>query len=312
MTLESCTPPDDDWAHTAWHGFLVLDKPPIITSRTAVDMAAVWFPAETRLGHAGTLDPMATGVLVLCVGKATRLVEYVQQACKTYRAQVRLGMTSDTDDAEGVCTAEPNALEPKLPEIESCLDNFLGEILQTPPRFSAARVGGRRAYHLARRRQEFELAPRPVRIHQITIRSYAYPHLDLEVICGKGTYLRSLARDLGRKLGCGGLLEGLRRTRIGGFRVENAITLEADADTARRNLLPLVSGVSQLPKLELPEPLLTRLRLGQRLALADLPERVAFSGDYAVLDASGQLAAIAHQVPERDCLSPVKVFHDEK
>ncbi len=291
------------------HGLLVIDKPPGITSRAALDRAAAWFPPDTRVGHAGTLDPLASGVLVLCLGKATRLVEFVQDLPKTYRARLLLGARSDTDDAAGVCVPVPDARVPDLSEISKALHGFEGKIQQVPPRYSAARHQGKRAYKLARKQHEFELAPRFVTVQQIAIETYAYPHLDLVIDCGKGTYIRSLARDLGECLGCGGLIAALRRTRIGTFDEATALKLDAKASSARERLLPLSAAVAHLPRLELPEPLVSRLCQGQRLAQTDIPNFQPESvSDLAVFDFAGELAVIVQFEPELERISPVKVM----
>ncbi len=151
-------------------GLLVLDKPGGVTSRDAVNAALRWFPRGTRMGHTGTLDPLATGVLVLCLGAATRLTEYVQRMGKTYRAGVRLGARSDTDDADGVVTAV-DAAAPDAATVAACLAGFVGDIEQTPPAYSAAKVAGRRAYDLARQGQDVDLRPRRVHIYGIDVLS---------------------------------------------------------------------------------------------------------------------------------------------
>src|SRR5262249_14807566 len=182
------TPPRGVMKSSPPHGLLVIDKPGGITSRDAVDRALRWFPRGTRVGHTGTLDPLATGVLVLCVGSATRLTEYVQQMGKTYRTTVRLGARSDTDDADGTVTPVVGAVAPTREQLDACLQGFLGEFEQVPPAFSAAKVTGQRAYDLARKGQEVTLQPRKVRVDGIDVLRYDYPEADLEVRCGKGTY----------------------------------------------------------------------------------------------------------------------------
>src|SRR5262249_45363855 len=157
----------------------------------------------TRLGHTGTLDPLATGVLVLCVGSATRLADYVQRMSKTYRSLFRLGARSDTDDADGAVTPVAGAAAPEPAALEACLRQFVGTIEQVPPAYSAAKVTGQRAYDLARRGREVSLQARAVQVHGIEVLRYDYPELEVEVRCGKGTYIRALARDLGARLGCG-------------------------------------------------------------------------------------------------------------
>jgi tRNA pseudouridine55 synthase len=288
-------------------GLLVLDKPPGITSRAAVDRVLRWFPRRTRLGHTGTLDPLATGVLVLCLGRATRLAEYVQQMCKTYLARFRLGAHSDTDDADGTITPVPGATPPDERAVAVCLTAFVGAIPQVPPAYSAAKVTGERAYDRARRGEAVTLQPRPVSIYSIVVRDYAYPHLDLVVHCGKGTYIRSLARDVGARLGCGALVQTLRRTRVGPFRVDDALTLDADAATVQAHLLPLERAVAELPRRTLPESDLARLCRGQAVATGSVPPPAEHESEIAVFDAANRLAVVA-RVDAQGFLRPVKVL----
>jgi len=289
-------------------GLLVLDKPGAITSREAVDRALPWFPRGTRIGHTGTLDPLATGVLVLCVGSATRLTEYVQQMSKTYRTTIRLGARSDTDDADGTVTPIEGAVPPSRERLEQCLRDFLGEIAQLPPAFSAVKITGQRAYDLARKGQDVTLQPRTVHVHAIDVCGYDYPDVTLEVRCGKGTYIRSLARDLGERLGCGGLVQALRRTRVGPFRPEDAVPLDADAETARSRLLPLSAAVADLPAVTVPAPAVAQLRQGRAVSL---PQRPASDAEeYAVLDAGGSLVAVARFDSRARLLRPVKVLRN--
>jgi tRNA pseudouridine55 synthase len=291
----------------AVEGLLVLDKPGGLTSRAAVDRALRWFPRRTRMGHTGTLDPLATGVLVLCLGDATRLTEYVQRMSKTYRTRLRLGARSDTDDADGTVTEATGVTAPEAAAVADAVAAFVGAIEQIPPAYSAAKVTGRRAYDLARQGEEVSLTPRTVDIYGIDILDYAYPHLDLEVRCGKGTYIRALARDLGERLGCGALVETLRRTRVGPFSVEGALTLDASADEARARPLPLAAAVAELPRLVLAEDALRRLRQGQRLEVSEQPGMTG-STEVAVFDAANRLALVAAYDPTRRELRPVKVL----
>ncbi|MFO0930987.1 MAG: tRNA pseudouridine(55) synthase TruB, partial [Gemmataceae bacterium] len=233
-------------------GLLVLDKPGGITSREAVDQALRWFPRGTRIGHTGTLDPLATGVLVVCLGKATRLVEYVQAMSKTYRSRFRLGATSDSDDADGTISPVPDAPIPDRPTVEAALARFVGTIEQVPPVYSAAKVTGQRAYALARRGEEVQLRARPVQVYAIRVLGYDPPDLDVEIDCGKGTYIRSLARDVGAALGCGAYVATLRRTRVGPFHAEQAIALDAERAEARARLLPPTDALAELPRVVLP------------------------------------------------------------
>jgi tRNA pseudouridine55 synthase len=294
-----------------YHGLLVLDKPGGLTSRAAVDRALRWFPRGTRLGHTGTLDPLATGVLVLCVGTATRLAEYVQQMSKTYRTVLRLGARSDTDDADGTVTPVPGAFAPARATLEQVVGELVGDIDQVPPAYSAIKVTGQRAYDRARRGEEMALEPRRVRVHGIKVCGYEYPRLELEIHCGKGTYIRSLARDLGERLGCGALVEVLRRTRVGPFVPEQATPLDADAATARQRLLPLAAAVEGLTKITLGERAITLLRQGGALLLNDPslgPNRFTHDGEVAVFDAEGRLALIVRVDLGTCVIKPSKVL----
>jgi tRNA pseudouridine55 synthase len=292
-------------------GFLILDKPIGMSSREAVDRALGWFPRRTRGGHAGTLDPAATGVLVLCVGAATRLTEYIQRMRKTYLAALRLGARSDTDDAQGTITIGAGAEPPSSECVSDRLQDFIGEIDQVPPAFSAAKVSGRRAYDLARRGHEVSLSPKRVSILQIGVLDYHYPRLELEVLCGKGTYIRSLARDLGQRLGCGALLDSLRRTRVGVFGVDQAVPLDASPDAARSRILPLSMAVTELPSACANADTLARLRQGQAVPLTSLSYRSSeetSARDVAVFDQSHALCAVASVDESGLMLRPKKVF----
>jgi tRNA pseudouridine55 synthase len=274
------------------HGLLVIDKPAGISSREAVNRVQGWFPPGTRIGHTGTLDPLATGVLVLCVGVATRLAEYVQEQGKLYHTRIRLGATSDTGDAEGTVTPMTVSALPTEDEVRRVLGEFTGWIDQVPPAFSAVKVGGKRAYELARRGRDPALKPRRVHVERIDLLAYAYPELDLQISCGEGTYIRSLARDIGARLACGGYVEKLRRLSVGRFRVEDALTLDTDAASARARLLPLAAAFAG-PAITLDADSIRNLQHGQGIVVP-LPEGALHAPDRrtAVLNADGELAAI--------------------
>jgi tRNA pseudouridine55 synthase len=271
----------------SFDGLLVIDKPSGITSRAALDRAAKWFPRNTRIGHTGTLDPLATGVLVVCVGAATRLADYVQAMHKIYRAGITLGATSDSDDADGVITQIADAKAPTRDEIERALATFVGTKPQVPPAYSAAKVAGRRAYSLARKGKEVSLEARPVTIERIDVLEFAYPCLDITVACGKGTYIRSLARDLGQLFGCGGYIASLRRLSIGAFRDSDALPLDAAASEARARLLPMWRAVQETPPLVLRDEEAAKLVRGQQVHVA-LPDAPVL----AVRDAGGDILAL--------------------
>jgi tRNA pseudouridine55 synthase len=280
-------------------GWLVIDKPLGMTSRAVVDRAARWFPRGISIGHTGTLDPLATGVLVIAVGKATRLAEYVQDMVKTYSATFTLGATSATDDAEGPITSTPNAGDPGRATVEATLTSFIGTTQQRPPVFSAVRVAGKRAYKAARAGIAVTPNAKSVRIDRIDILEYQFPTLRVEVRCGKGTYIRSLARDLGTKLGCGGYASALRREAVGGF-----TTLEATSfDDQLPRLILLSRGIVGLPRTSLCHTDVKRLGLGQSIVAPD----GSSVGPIACFDGEMNLVAIAAvQADQR--LQPTKVF----
>lgn len=212
-----------------------------MTSRDAVNRIQRQLPPKTKIGHTGTLDPLATGVLVFCIGRATKLADTVQAMGKVYRTVIRLGATTTTDDADGKVQERDGGLEVSEQQILSLLPQFVGVIQQVPPVFSALKIQGRRAYDKARRGEEVVLNPRPVRIDRIELLSLTWPDLVLEIACGKGTYIRSIARDLGQVLGCGGYVRELRRLSVGPFKAEQGVGVDADRAIALRHLIPVAA-----------------------------------------------------------------------
>ena len=288
------------------NGLLVLDKPLGITSRDALDRALRWFPPRTRMGHTGTLDPLASGILVACIGWTTRLAEYVQAMPKEYVAGVRFGARSATDDAEGPFEPVTNAVMPSEDALGAALACFVGEISQTPPAFSAAKVAGRRAYSLARRGQDVQLEPRIVRIYAIEMRRFDGISAELHVRCGKGTYIRSLARDLGDKLGCGAYLESLRRIRVGPFDETRALSLDAPAEVAMRSLMPPIEALADLPRRVLSGEMMQRFFSGQAMQWENDDELNA--GEVALTDDAGRLRAIGEYDGAARQMKPAKVL----
>ena len=209
------------------NGVIVIDKPAGLTSARVVDRVKRLLPRGTKVGHAGTLDPFATGVLVVLVGKATKLCEAMMDQPKAYDATLKLGATTATDDLESPEQITPNAKVPDRATIDAALAHFRGTIMQRPPAYSAIKVEGRRAYDLARRGDEVEIKARPVNVYRIEVVKYQFPLLDLTIDCGRGTYVRSIGRDLGEQLGTGAYLTQLRRTRVGGYTTQGAVTLES-------------------------------------------------------------------------------------
>ncbi len=206
-------------------GILNIDKPYGITSMDVVRRIKR-ASGQRRVGHGGTLDPIATGVIAVCLGQATRLMEDIVGGSKTYLASVHLGSATDTYDALGKITAQCDASHISIADVESAITTFVGDIQQVPPMFSALKRGGKRLYDLARAGIEVEREPRPVTVHSITLKDWEPPTVTLQVDCGKGFYMRSLAHDLGQTLGCGGNLKTLTRARSGSFTLEDAISLD--------------------------------------------------------------------------------------
>jgi len=264
-------------------GLVNLDKPAGVTSRQAVDRVQqlVW-PAKA--GHAGTLDPLATGVLVVAVGAATRLIDYVQRMPKHYRATFLLGRRSPTDDIEG---------DPPIPgrqEIIEAAEKLTGTIEQVPPAYSALKVAGRRAYELARSGKSVQLSARKVTVYRLEVLNYDYPQLDLAIECSRGTYVRSLGRDLARRLGTAAVMSALRRTAVGGFRVEQAVPLDQlGRETLGRHLLPPIAAVAQLPRIRLSARQVDSVRRGQTIAQ---PAECVEAGEYAAVDPEGRLIGV--------------------
>lgn len=279
-------------------GILKVNKPLGCTSRDVVNrVERIVRPAKT--GHAGTLDPLATGVLVICVGQATRLIQYIQQMPKEYHATFLLGHHSVTDDTEREVTVLADARRPALAEIEAALPQFIGAIQQRPPQHSAVKVAGRRAYKLARKGQNFDLAPRTVTIHAIQITRYVYPELELTIRCGSGTYVRSLGRDLAAALGTSAVMSALQRTAIGRFHVEAGVAIDdLKAENLADHLQPAVVAVAELPRLTLSAAELVEIGHGRPIAMPHRETddvKVGPDSKFAALDPSGQLAAILYE-----------------
>ncbi len=247
-------------------GWLIVDKPEGMTS-TAVVNKVKWALDARKAGHAGTLDPAATGVLAVALGEATKTVPYVTDALKAYRFTVRFGQATNTDDAEGEVIAESDS-RPDDPEIETALAGFVGDIMQVPPKFSAVKIDGERAYKLARDGEDVEIAARPLYVEELSLVARPDPdHAVLEMVCGKGGYVRAIARDLGEKLGCYGHVTELRRIWSGPFDAEDGISIERIDELARTPALdellrPLEDGLAELPELPCTAEGAARLRNG--------------------------------------------------
>jgi tRNA pseudouridine55 synthase len=260
------------------HGWVVLDKAVGMTSTHAVAVVKRLTHAK-KAGHAGTLDPLASGLLPIALGEATKTVPFVMDGRKAYQFTVTWGAQTDTDDAEGQVTARSDA-KPDETAINAVLPRFSGDIMQVPPRFSAIKIAGERAYDLARGGEVVELEPRPVRIDRISLVSHDGEHSTFEAECGKGTYVRALARDLGLVLGCYGHVSALRRTRVGPFTTRHAISLEqlqelrhkAAGDGPQERgvaeaVLPIETALDDIPALAVSRADAARLARGQTVLL---------------------------------------------
>ncbi len=290
------------------NGIILIDKPQDWTSHDVVGKLRRLL-REKRIGHSGTLDPMATGLLVVFVGRATRAVEFAESDEKQYIAGLRLGMETDTQDITGtvLCEKEQNVTEE---ELRAVLPRFMGEINQIPPMYSALKVNGQKLYDIARRGGEVERKPRRITIHSLGIGDSS--HLEagdfcLDVTCSKGTYIRTLCRDIGEALGCGGTMSSLRRVRAGGFHLRDAVTLEQVAEMAEQGraeelLLPVDSLFSAFAPMTLTEKQTKRTMVGGQFSV-DMPD-----GTYRFYDPKGGFLALGKV--EDGTASTIKSFFE--
>lgn len=287
-------------------GLITVDKPIGPTSHKVVSVVRKGTGVR-KVGHAGTLDPRASGVLVLCLGSATRLSEYLSTASKRYEAVVRFGSSTETYDAEGDFVTVTGAA-PKLEDIRAHLPDFRGDIEQVPPAYSAIKVQGQKAYDLARAGQEVELEPREVTIYKLSILEYNPPDLTLDIECSAGTYIRSIANDLGEQLSTGAHLANLRRTKAGPFELDECIPL-TQLEMAMINgdweqfLRPAADALPDLPKIEVSGEELVRVTHGNRIPTDEVSEGMA-----RAIGPDGDLIAILEAVEEGTLWHPRKVF----
>ena len=288
-------------------GWLIVDKPAGITSTSVVNKVK-WALSAQKAGHAGTLDPDATGVLAVALGEATKTIPYITDALKCYRFRVTLGAQTDTDDASGTVTAASDQ-RPTDAQIEAALHAFRGDIQQVPPQYSAVKVDGDRAYDLAREGEVMDLAARPLWVDSLTLITRPdADHVDLEMVCGKGGYVRSIARDLGLALGCLAHVQWLRRTWSGPFDAQNGVTLaqidaEAKTEALDARLLPLELGLQDLPEFPATPEGAARLRNGN-------PGMVIANADWGTegwASLNGQAIAVGHY--QGGELHPSRVFN---
>lgn len=287
------------------NGWVVLDKPVGVTSTQAVSRLKRLFNAK-KAGHAGTLDPLASGILPVAFGEATKTVPFVQDGEKAYRFTVRWGVETSTDDAEGPAVATSDA-RPTPEAIMALLPNFVGEIWQKPPAFSAIKINGERAYDLARDGEEVDIAPRQIIVHALRLVEASADEAVIEAECGKGTYVRAIARDLGRALGCYGHVVALRRTRVGPFFEADSVPLDELMEApehAHEDLLGVEAGLSELPCILLDRNMAGRARRGQSVILRG---RDAPAEGFAYAVCSG--VVIAQGTVEGGEFLPSRVFN---
>ncbi|PPD24217.1 MAG: tRNA pseudouridine(55) synthase TruB [Methylocystis sp.] len=285
-------------------GWLALDKPVGLTSTQAVSRLKRIYNAQ-KAGHAGTLDPLASGILPVAFGEATKTVPFVQDGEKAYRFTVHWGVETDTDDADGRGVRE-SAVRPERAAIEVLLPQFVGEISQTPPQFSAIKIAGERAYDIAREGELVDLKPRVVKIRSLTLIDASRDDATFVMECGKGAYVRAIARDLGRVLGCFGHVTALRRTRVGPFVEDDAYTLDEieNQNMAAEALLSVEAGLAELPCVVVDRDMAARLRRGGSVILRgrDAPhEGIVYAACGGVPVAFGEIV--------QGALAPARVFN---
>jgi tRNA pseudouridine55 synthase len=283
------------------NGILIIDKP---AGWTSMDVCAKirGILREKRVGHGGTLDPMATGVLPVFVGQATRAVEFAENSQKEYVAGLRLGLVTNTQDTSGE-TLESRPVTVSRPHVETALARFLGDIEQIPPMYSAIKINGQKLYELARKGQEVARKPRPVTIYELELlEQVSETDFTFRCVCSKGTYIRTLCHDIGQVLGCGGTMYSLRRTRAAGFTLAQAVTLEDVQAQGETLLLPTDSLFARHPALTLPsERLEKRVRCGNPISLAGIA-----GGTYRVYGRNGDFLCLSQA--ENENLTSIKNF----
>ena len=273
--------------HFPFTGVIPVDKPIGATSRRVVDAVARALGMKT-VGHAGTLDPLADGVVVVCAGHATKLVDYLHDLPKHYTASFLLGRSSPSDDFETPIEVEAEPRVPTREEIEAALPSFRGEILQRPCDYSAVHVDGKRAYRLARKGRPLELAAKPVRIDVLEVTAYEWPRLGVDIVCSSGTFVRAIGRDLAMALGTAAVMESLTRTAVGPFERARSLAMAAvTLESVRAAMLPAVAAVPLVPRFTLGDDLLAKAVRGGLVAVGDEPVE-----SLAAVDEAGDLVGI--------------------
>jgi tRNA pseudouridine55 synthase len=298
---------DRDVIRDVVSGVLVVDKPVGLTSHDVVQIIRRGTGIR-RAGHTGTLDPRASGVLVVLIGPAVRLSEYVSASDKRYQATIRLGSSTNTYDAEGTVTVTRSIEDITEEMFEELLPTFVGEIEQVPPPYSAVKVRGRRAYEMARKGEPVELSPRKIQVYSLELLEWAPPDVVVDVYCSSGTYVRSLAHELGKQLGVGAHLVGLRRTKSGNFTLRDAVALRRlqeafQAGNWYQYLIPAAEALADWPMIELTSEQVDLVRHGHRIPAEEGSEKMV-----RALTEQGDLVALLQFVPEDNEWQPKKVF----
>jgi tRNA pseudouridine55 synthase len=298
---------DDNDTKNVVSGVLVVDKPVGLTSHDVVQVIRRGTGIR-RAGHTGTLDPRASGVLVVLIGPAVRLSEYVSASDKRYQATIHLGSSTDTYDADGRVTSMTSDVEVSEERFNEVLQTFVGEMEQVPPPYSAVKVKGRKAYEMAREGEEVDLAPRIVNVYSLEVLEWEPPEAVIDVYCSSGTYVRSLAHDLGNTLGTGAHLVGLRRTKSGRFTLRDAVPLRRlqeafDAGNWYRHLIPAAEALADWPMVELDPDQVELIRHGHRV-----PAQADQKGLARGVSMQGDLVALLEVDPETQEWQPRKVF----
>ena len=288
-------------------GVLVVDKPVGMTSHDVVQIVRKGTNIR-RAGHTGTLDPRASGVLVILIGPAVRLSEYVSASDKRYQAVIRLGASTDTYDADGRILSTSPVDKITEAQFEKALRGFVGEIEQVPPPYSAIKIKGRKAYEMAREGEEVDLAPRKIKVYSLELLEWAPPEVVIDVYCSSGTYVRSLAHDLGEMLGCGAHLTGLRRTKSGRFTLRDSAPLRRlresfEDGTWYQFLIPAAEALSDWPAIELSQDQVEAIRHGHRIQAEKNKQGMARG-----ISEQGELVALLEFIPEAGDWQPKKVF----
>ncbi len=306
-------------------GLLTINKPEGMTSRQTVTRVSnvlrqAGFGRQIRVGHCGTLDPLATGLVVICVGRSTRLVQLIQERAKTYTGTFLLGRVTTTDDCTGEILSESavDATTVSRQEIIDLLPEFTGDIEQVPPKFSAVHVNGKRAYKLARKGRDVELSARPVQIHRLELTRFQLPEFGLQIECGSGTYIRSLGRDIGERLGCGATMKTLNRSSIGEFTLDEAVVPhEVTPENIESLIRPPIQAVAHLPSVEITAQQKALVYDGRPIEVGTVEQLAggtqAREGEMprlVLVDSDRQLVAVSSFSFEEGTAKPDMVFHD--